>query len=406
MEENNFQEALENAAKGMVRIKQPRRLLKMMTRYIDKKFGLNHTSILVSEPGKKTYTFVDSKGTKKIPVKLVKIDSDNPLVKWFTVKQEFQIFPKEYLSYHHLCEVLEDSKLLENNEPLKNSIERIKHAMETYRAALCIPSFYEGDLLAVLMLGKKKSGDDFTKSEIGFFKTLAHDASMAIKNAQYQKDLAERNKELAQKLEEINELRQKEQEIYYQIVFSLAQEVSARDEYTASHLEEVEKLGIMTAEQLGVELKGHKLDAFKAALRLHDIGKVGVPDHILKKKGRLTNEEWAIMKEHVKKGVKILEPLTDFNDVAKIILYHHENFDGSGYPYGISGENIPLESRILAIVDSFHAMISDRCYRKAMSVEEAIEELKRCSGTQFDPKVVEAFLRAFHKEMKPGMSPE
>ena len=103
------------------------------------------------------------------------------------------------------------------------------------------------------------------------------------------------------------------------------------------------------------------------------------------------------MRTHVEKGVKILEPLTDFKEVAEIVHCHHENFDGSGYPRGLKGQAIPIEARIVSVVDAFHAIVSTRCYRGGSPIEIAFQELKRCAGTQFDPAVVEAFIRAMKK---------
>jgi putative nucleotidyltransferase with HDIG domain len=223
---------------------------------------------------------------------------------------------------------------------------------------------------------------------------------MAIKTAQYHQSLIEQNQALARQLKEIETLRKKEQETYYQIMRSLAQEVHAKDPYTFGHLNQVERLGIMAAKELGYDLSGKRKDVLSAALVLHDVGKIGIPDHILKKPDRLTKEEWEIMKTHVDKGAKILEPLTEFEEVAQIVRCHHENYDGTGYPRGLKGEAIPLEARIVSVVDAFHAIVSTRCYDAARPVEDAFRELERCSGTQFDPRVVEAFIRAVKKDMK------
>jgi putative nucleotidyltransferase with HDIG domain len=180
---------------------------------------------------------------------------------------------------------------------------------------------------------------------------------------------------------------------------SLAQEVHAKDPYTFGHIRQVERLGLMTAEELGLSLSGRARDILSAGLLLHDVGKIGIPDNVLKKPGALDSEEWKVMRTHVEKGVKILEPLSDFKEVAEIVRCHHENYDGSGYPRGIKGEKIPIEARIVSVVDAFHAIVSTRCYHEGQSMEVAFKELERCAGTQFDPKVVGAFIRAMKRHL-------
>ena len=125
---------------------------------------------------------------------------------------------------------------------------------------------------------------------------------------------------------------------------------------------------------------------------LHDIGKIGIPDAILNKPSRLTDEEYEIMKTHVLKGGEILKDFTMIDNVSLGALYHHEKYDGTGYCHGLKGEEIPLDARIIGIADAFDAMTATRVYRKKMGIEYAVSELKRGSGTQFDPKLVEIML--------------
>jgi HD-GYP domain-containing protein (c-di-GMP phosphodiesterase class II) len=146
---------------------------------------------------------------------------------------------------------------------------------------------------------------------------------------------------------------------------------------------------------IGKELKlsEEELRDLHFAAMLHDAGEIGIPEAILKKPRQLSGEEYQIVKEHPKKSVEILSPLERLQPAIAIIMHHHEKFDGTGYPSGIKGEKIPLGARIMAVADSFEAMISRRPYRKSTSVAEAIEEIKRNSGTQFDPRVIAAFLK-------------
>jgi len=171
---------------------------------------------------------------------------------------------------------------------------------------------------------------------------------------------------------------------------SFAQTLSFRDAETATHSREVLEIGSLIAEELGIELD----QTLKDSLLLHDIGKIGIPDSILLKKTYLENDERKLMERHAELGKELLEGFSNFRDVSEIIWAHQEHWDGTGYPRKLSGEEIPLIARIVAVADAYHAMTNTRPYRKAMSREEAITELKNNSGTQFDPAVVDAFLQA------------
>jgi HD-GYP domain-containing protein (c-di-GMP phosphodiesterase class II) len=133
---------------------------------------------------------------------------------------------------------------------------------------------------------------------------------------------------------------------------------------------------------------------------LHDLGKVGVPETILNKNGPLNPEEWELMKEHVQFGHKLLEPLQTLADVRAMVLHHHEMFDGSGYPEGRAGEEIPLGARIIAIADAYDTITSDRTYKKARPAQAALAEIERCSGAQFDPQLVRIFTGAIREFSK------
>jgi len=192
-------------------------------------------------------------------------------------------------------------------------------------------------------------------------------------------------------------MRKKERVTFKQFIMSMAQGVYEKDSYTYGHLAEVEQLGIATAEELGMKLDQKARDKMGAALRLHDLGKMFIPDEILLKPAKLTDEEYTIMKTHAARGAAILDRIDEFKDVARAVRYHHEKYDGSGYPEGIKGEEIPIGARIISVVDAFHAMVSDRCYHKGIPLEDALDELRRCAGGHFDPKVVEAFIRCLDR---------
>jgi diguanylate cyclase (GGDEF)-like protein/putative nucleotidyltransferase with HDIG domain len=179
-------------------------------------------------------------------------------------------------------------------------------------------------------------------------------------------------------------------------IYALAATVDAKDHYTYGHSKKVSKYATNLAKALG--LSDERIKAITTAALLHDIGKIGVSDEILKKVGPLNNEEWKPIYSHPTMGVSILKHVDSLKDCLAGVLYHHEHFDGSGYPSGMKGSNIPLDARILAIADSFDAMTSSRPYRHQMSCNEALSEIRCCSGTQFDPEIARVFIEIMNLE--------
>jgi len=169
----------------------------------------------------------------------------------------------------------------------------------------------------------------------------------------------------------------------------LVNTVEAKDSYTKHHSSRVAYYSVETAEIMG--LPKEERDIIKIAGMLHDIGKIAIPENILLKESRLTDDEFEVIKMHTVFGDEILKPLKLFNQERMIVRYHHERWDGSGYPDGLERENIPLAARILAVSDSFDAMTSDRVYRKARSFEDALKEIKELADIKYDPYVVKAF---------------
>ena len=168
--------------------------------------------------------------------------------------------------------------------------------------------------------------------------------------------------------------------------------VDFRDPAAAEHSDRVSELTAALARQLG--LRQREWRDIRLAATLHDTGKLGVAEAVLSKSGSLGSAEWAEMREHPRMGYDILKGIDTLQGAAEIIHAHHEHYDGTGYPRGLAGKNIPLEARIFAVVDAYDAMTSYRPYRRARSHDEAVEEIARHAGTQFDPEVVRAFLEA------------
>ena len=173
-------------------------------------------------------------------------------------------------------------------------------------------------------------------------------------------------------------------------ILSIARTVDAKDSNTSEHSFRVSEYSVAIAKCLNYS--DEKCENLRQMALLHDIGKIGIPDAILNKPGKLTDEEYEIMKSHVIRGGEILKDFTIIDNVSVGALYHHEKYDGTGYCHGLRGEEIPLDARIIGIADAFDAMTANRVYRKQLDIDVVIAELKRCSGTQFDPKLVEIML--------------
>jgi HD-GYP domain-containing protein (c-di-GMP phosphodiesterase class II) len=168
----------------------------------------------------------------------------------------------------------------------------------------------------------------------------------------------------------------------------LARAVDMRDNYTGTHSAQVGELARRVGERLGIP--AHELGLLECAARLHDVGKLGVPDTILQKPGPLDETEWAVMRRHPEWGAEMLASVPGLERLGELVGSHHERWDGLGYPNGLAGEAIPLASRVISVCDAFEAMVATRPYRESLSVSGALAELEACAGSQFDPDVVAA----------------
>lgn len=211
-------------------------------------------------------------------------------------------------------------------------------------------------------------GKDYTTGDIKLLTLLAEQISIMITN---------------------NELYQNLRDLVLNFVKSMISVIEAKDSYTRGHSERVHKISVMIAKSMGLSFRD--LENLTWASILHDIGKIGVPEKILTKPNRLTDREYALVKTHPGKGYVILKPIEQIKDALPGILYHQERFDGTGYPEGLKGEQIPLYARVIAVADTYDAITSSRAYRPRNSHLEAMKEIERISGTQLDPEIVEAF---------------
>ncbi len=179
-------------------------------------------------------------------------------------------------------------------------------------------------------------------------------------------------------------------ELFYKTIKSIAFALDAKDKYTHGHSLRVTLYSLALAKKLN--LQDDVLEEIETAGLLHDIGKIAIPEKILLKPGKLTDEEFEIIKSHPELGEKLVKSVEKLGLVSNWLKHHHERYDGKGYPDGLAGEDIPISARIIALADTYDAMTSDRAYREALSHQEAIDEIKRCSGTQFDPDLAKVFI--------------
>jgi len=377
----DFKKELETAAKNMILIHDPDLLIKMTLRMFRQKVKVSHASILLRHKDKDVYIMTVSHGflSSKIPVGLVRIEKDNPLIRFFREH-------KEKLRFKYQAIILEDVRQILKKKNIDNELKQLLKSvlcqMEILETFVCIPSYFREDLLGILLLGKKENGKKFSRDELDFFIAVSSNVAMAIENARLFKEL---------ELEH-----DKKQQLLIRIIIALAVAIEAKDYHTHGHTTRVNNLSLEIARKIGQKNKKIFDEKFLSDLHiaslLHDIGKIGVPESILNKKGTLTEEEREKIQEHPLIGVAILKSIKELQDPVLGVKYHHERYDGLGYPEGLRASQIPLIASIISVADSFDAMTSDRPHRPALCRDDAITEIRRLSGAQFHPQVVHAFL--------------
>jgi len=209
-------------------------------------------------------------------------------------------------------------------------------------------------------------------------------------------DIEEKNQQLLDLYEKLKAEHDKTKDAFYQIITSLVNALEARDPYTKGHSNRVAEYALKMADRLG--WPQDQKEKLRKASMLHDLGKIGIPDAILHKKGRLTNEEFNFIKQHEIFGVNILKPLKDIEDILPWILYHHEKWDGTGYPHGLGGDSIPLASQIISLADVYDALTTGRDYKKAMTKQEAIDIIMQGKGNSFSPRLADIFISILQEQ--------
>ncbi|MBI3002495.1 MAG: zinc-ribbon domain-containing protein [candidate division NC10 bacterium] len=299
----------------------------------------------------------------------------------------------------------------EKGEPLLiNDVEKdprfnkmVSDAKYKTKSLLSVPLVSKGGVLGVINVNRKTSGETFTDHDLQLLATFSSQAAAAIENADLYARVKNFNAELEEKVRQATaELAQRNRELerahaelrenYVNTLRSLVATLEARDEYTRNHSERVTRLASLIAKEMGFTEK--QMSALRIGGMLHDVGKIGVPDEILKSADKMTPEQRRLMESHPEIGARIVEPIPFLRGVKEIIYQHQERYDGSGYPQALKGEAIVPEARVLAVADAYDAMISRRRYRsKVYTHPEVVEELKRAAGAQLDPTAVAAFCR-------------
>lgn len=240
------------------------------------------------------------------------------------------------------------------------------------RNLLCVPVKIKDRTIGVLEAINKRGGEDFDEEDLSLFQSLSDQVAIALDNARLYQEL---------------------EEMFFETAESLADAIEKRDPYTGGHTKRVTQYSLAIARQL--QLRPEEMKWLKVSSALHDIGKIGIDDQILRKTSRLAPEEYQVIKQHADMGAEIIDHIKQLRQIVPGIKYHREQMDGRGYPEGLHGGEIPILAKIIAVADTYDAMTTDRPYRRGLSPEVALKELKRCSGIQFDERVVQAFIQAY-----------
>ncbi|MBF0385020.1 MAG: HD domain-containing protein [Candidatus Omnitrophica bacterium] len=383
----DFKKELELASRGMIMIHDPKLLINLIIRMLVNKLQIKHAAMLLFDPEKNSYVLNISRGLLgvKIPKGFARFAFDSPIIKIFSVKEYRPLTSdRNAVVADDITRLIWREAVFQNGHSaeIKSLLHEVSEQMQMLNTTTCVPAYYQDKLLAVLLLGEKINGEGFEQEELDFFAALASDAAMAIRNAQL--------------FESLKSEADKNHQLFLQTIIVLSSAIEAKDKYTHGHTERVTKYASAIAHQMvnngTVRFPETFFDNLYIASLLHDIGKIGAPELILNKPGILTKEEHDIMKQHTVRGSELIKPLNLHHEVVDGILYHHERYDGTGYPEGLKGDEIPVSAAIISVADSYDAMTTDRPYRRALNESKAVHEIELNSSTQFNPKAAKAIV--------------
>jgi len=333
-------------------------ILKVILDFSVKISGANRGSVMLLDEKKSIFSIKAAYNLSEKVIREVTFAKDENTIGW-VVKNKKTLY----------IENLEQDKRFPKKEEVDYKVTQL----------LMVPIIIEGEVKGVINLDNSTS---FTTDTISLLKSFSEQAAVAINNAHLYKKI---------------------QDSYFEIVKALAQAIEAKDPYTHGHSARVMEYTVQIAQKLG--LPEEEIESLRYAAILHDIGKIGVRGIILNNPNSLTSKEYDEIKQHPLVGEGIIQPIELLQPIKPLIRHHHEWYNGKGYPDGLSGKDIPLGARILAVADAYDAMKFDRPYRKALTEETAIQELKGGNGTQFDPKIVEVFLELLKQSLSGNNSP-
>jgi putative nucleotidyltransferase with HDIG domain len=322
----------------------------------------------------------DGTGSEVASLFLVKGRTDLP---YFTRLQKnncnLDFAPNTLDGYTELIQAVRSERKLRMENNLENTefaeFEVDKVPGTKLRNTLAMPLKTPDKLLGIIQVANKLNQGKYSSEDIDLLNILSSQLAFVIQNADLFSNL---------------------QKAYIDTLSALTGAIDAKDSYTRGHSERVAELSIKLAEECNVP--SSEIENIKLGGLLHDIGKIGIPEAVLNKPGRLNDEEFNIIKSHPDLGLHILGKVEFLEHIVPIIRHHHERYDGKGYPGGLKGENIPLLARIVSVVDTFDAMTTNRPYRKALTIEESLVEIDRCSGSQFDPDIAAKFIKMVRRD--------